>query len=181
MRPVACSEAQAALGREIEWLPEPPRAPIARVIGREVTALASALAIWAALYVPVVALASTWGLTLLPLYLPAPVAAFAYVLLIDPRSRDQAIKRAILLVALGWAVTNPLLIPGNPVFNEILKASLFFHPVPMIGEDPLFGVWMYSFLSFWVIGIAYCGYLGYWAGRLADRLLEKKARTGTLL
>lgn len=152
-----------------------PQRPV-RVAAHEVGALIIALAVWAGLSLAIVALAwrptSIWWYVLLPLYLPAPVAAFVYVLVIGPSTRDAGVKRGIFLVVLGWVLASPL--PDYPLWAQLPKVFEYFHAVPTTGEDPLLGVFIGSLLSFLLIGTFYCGYSGYWAGRLACLVLERR-------
>ena len=146
-----------------------------KAAAREAGALVAALGVWTGLSLLIVAFAwrfgSVWWFVLLSVYFPAPVAAFLYALLIHRRAPGGMAKRALFLAALGWVVSNPM--PFNPVFTEIVKVFLFFHPIPPGDEDPLLGVWIGSILSYWVIGVWYCGYSGYWAGRSADLMLSR--------
>ena len=150
---------------------------------REIGALAFALGIWAGISLLIVAFAwqatSAWWYFLLPLYLPAPVAAFLYVFAVRPSTRDNCIKRAVFLASLGWILGSP--IPIYPLFGQFTRAFVFFGVVPTSGEDPLLGVFFYSLLSFVLVGIPYCGYSSYWAGKWASRVLHRKAPNGASL
>lgn len=147
---------------------------------REIGALALALGIWAGISLLVVVFAwqptSAWWYFVLPLYLPAPLAAFLYVMAVRPPTRDNCIKRGVFLVSLGWILGSP--IPIYPLFAHYTRVFVFFRVVPTSGEDPLLGMFVYSLLSFILIGVAYCGYSAYWAGRLASRVLHRQPPNG---
>ncbi len=139
---------------------------------REFAALVTALAVWAGLSLAIIALAwrptSLWLCVALPLYLPGPIAAFVYVLLIHPRSWEASVKRSLFLAAVGLALASP--VPDYPLWTRLPSVLLHFHPMSLTGEDPLLGMVVVSLLSSLLIGPIYCGYLGYWAGRLAGLL-----------
>lgn len=147
---------------------------------RELGALIIALAVWSGLALLTIAFGwrptSVWWYVLLPLYLPTPVAAFVYVLLVRPPTRKTSVKRASFLAALGWILTSP--IPIYPLFAQFAGVFEFFHTVPTTGEAPLFGTFYASVVSSCTIGIFYCGYSGYWAGRLGSLVLQKRDSTG---
>jgi len=146
-----------------------------RTVAREVMAFAVALALWTGLSLTIVSLAwrptSVWWYVLLPLYLPAPAAAFIYVLLTAPRTRNEGVKRGVFLVVVGWVLVSPL--PDYPLWAQLLKVFRYFGVVPTTGEDPLLGVFVGSLLSFLLIGTWYCGCSGYWAGQLGYRMREQ--------
>jgi hypothetical protein len=107
-RAAGCSDAERVLGREVEWLPEPCPESMWRAIGREAIALVVALGAWTELSLPIVALVwrvapsgTSFLFILVPIYLPAPVAAFVYVLPVHPRTHDKRATRAMSLAALG--------------------------------------------------------------------------------
>jgi hypothetical protein len=93
-----------------------------------------------------------------------------------PRTRYPSVKRGIFLVVLGWVLASPL--PDYPLWVQLLTVLEYFHVVPTTGEDHLLGVFIGSLVSFLVIGIAYCGYSGYWAGRLASESNQRDRATG---
>lgn len=148
-----------------------------RVIGREAAALVVSLALWTGLALVIVVFAwrftSVWWFILVPPYLPAPLAALVYVLLLHPRSVKKSIKRAASLVAFGWVASNP--IPGNPLFSEILRVFLFFHPLPENQEGAL-GIAVGLLISYWVVGIPYCVCSAYWAACLGSAVLDASGR-----
>jgi hypothetical protein len=150
-----------------------------RVAAREAGALLAAFSVWTGLSLLIVAFAwrfgSVWWFVLLSVYTPAPVATLLYALLIRPRTPGGRAKRALFVAMLGWFLSNPL--PLYPVFTQIVMVFVHFHPLTHPGEDPLLGVWIGSLLSFWLIGIWYCAYSGYYAGRLADFVLTRRARS----
>jgi hypothetical protein len=150
-----------------------------KAAAREVGAIVAAFGVWTGLSLLIVVFAwrfsSVWWFVLLSVYTPAPIAMFLYALLIRPRTPGKRAKRALLLAMLGWFLSNPL--PLCPVFNQIVKVFLHFHPILPPGEDPLMGVWIGSICSFWLIGIWYCAYSGHYAGRLADVLPARGARS----
>jgi hypothetical protein len=137
---------------------------------REVGALLAALAVWAGLGFVILAYGWTFGsagsVIFLPLYGPAPLAAFVYVIILRPGTTPACIRRGILMAEVGWLLTSPF--PLIPLFKLFMRVFLHFHPVvPRGEEDPLFYLYFEALVSAWLAGIAYCAYCGYWAGRLA--------------
>jgi hypothetical protein len=135
---------------------------------REAAALLAGLAVWTALGFVILAYGWDFGsaarIILLPLYAPAPLAAFVYVLILRPATTRACTLRGILMAEIGWLLTSP--IPLIPLFWLYTRVFVHFHPVMPPGEDPLFLIGLGSLVSSWVAGIAYCAYSGYWAGRL---------------
>lgn len=174
LRPIARDEVPALLGRDIDWLRELPPEPAWRLAGREAASLIVALAVWAGLSAAIVIcawrLSSVWWFILLPVYLPAPVAAFIYTSLAHPRTRESRIRHALIVTGAGWVLSNP--IPGNPIFEQISRVFLHFHPLPAAWGDGV-GVYVGLILSFWVVGIPYCGYTAYCVGNLVDWLQRR--------
>jgi uncharacterized membrane protein len=138
-------------------------------VAHEAGALLAALAVWAGLAFLILAYGwsfnSGWRLIFLPLYVPAPVAAFVYVVIVRPGTTRACTLRGILVAEVGWFLTSPF--PLIPLFRVFTRIFLHFNPVIPAGEDPLFGLFFVSLVSSWLAGIAYCAYCGYWAGRLA--------------
>jgi hypothetical protein len=86
----------------------------------------------------------------------------------------------MFLASLGWVLGSPL--PVYPLFAQFTRVFVFYGAVPTSGEDPPLGVFFYSLLSFVLIGIPYCGYSAYWAGRLATRaLMRVSSRPGDMM
>lgn len=174
-----CSEVEHVLGREIEWLPELSPSRFNEGSARQVEAIVVAFGLWAVLSLAIVALVwrvepdwTVWLFVLVPVYLPAPLAAFVYVFLTHPQTRKKRVKRAVLLAALGWVLSYPIPVQWLP--TPTLRAIAFFHPLP-VGMEDAWGVYIALLISFWLIGIPYCLAAGWAAGRLAHRVLEKRA------
>jgi len=178
-RPLGCSEVEQVLRREVEWLPEPPPEPILRVIGREAAAIIVALGLWAGISLAIVIfvwrvnLSWTSGLpfVLVPIYLPAPLAAFVYVYLARPRTEQRRVRRAIVLVVVAWVLLLP--VPAEWLPSPTLRAVFFFHPIP-VGMEDAWGVLIYLLVSFLPIGIPYCYFTARAAARWADRVLSTR-------
>jgi hypothetical protein len=178
-RPLDCSEVEHVLGREIEWLPDLAPEPTLRWIGREAAAIVVALGLWAVLSLAIIVFVwrvepdwTGWLIVLVPVYLPAPLAAFVYVLLAHPKTQRKSVKRAVILAALGWVLSYPIPVQWLP--TPTIRAIFFFHPIPVGMEDAL-GVYVTFLISFWPIGIPFCLVAGWAAGRFADAVLEKRA------
>lgn len=164
---VSPDEAESVLGRQIEWLSELPEPRLSTRLARTTGGVVLALLLWAALSLAIVALVwsptSFWRVLLVPIYLPAPVAAFVCVLVAGPKARSQSVKLAIALVVLGYVLCLP--IPHGP----LLASMSVFVRNPAEG----FGYALMSSLVF--VGIAYCGASAYLGARLAEAVASRKS------